>query len=150
MTKSFIDEVPREVEQAAEILGASRWRTIFEIVLPLIRSGLVATFLFILILTWSEYLLALIITKTAGDDAADRAFEISGLDRRPCLRPAGGAGGRHHDSADDRRPAHPQASRARVQLRNGAEVAVARIELVDLSKSFGAVNAVKNLNFTHR
>ncbi len=64
MTKSFIDEVPIEVEQAAEILGASRWRTVFEIVLPLIRSGLVATFLFILILTWSEYLLALIITKT--------------------------------------------------------------------------------------
>ena len=64
MTKSFIDEVPREIEQAAEILGATRWRTIFEIVLPLIRSGLVATFLFILILTWSEYLLALIITKT--------------------------------------------------------------------------------------
>jgi multiple sugar transport system permease protein len=64
MTKSFIDEVPREVEQAAEILGASRWRTVFEIVLPLVRSGLVATFLFILILTWSEYLLALIITKT--------------------------------------------------------------------------------------
>jgi len=64
MTKSFIDEVPREIEQAAEILGASRWRTIFEVVLPLIRSGLVATFLFILILTWSEYLLALILTKT--------------------------------------------------------------------------------------
>ena len=59
MTKSFIDEVPREIEQAAEILGASRWRTVFEVVLPLIRSGLVATFLFILILTWSEYLLAL-------------------------------------------------------------------------------------------
>jgi multiple sugar transport system permease protein len=55
MTKSFIDEVPREIEQAAEI---------FEVVLPLVRSGLVATFLFILILTWSEYLLALIITKT--------------------------------------------------------------------------------------
>jgi multiple sugar transport system permease protein len=64
MTKSFIDEVPREIEQAAEILGASRWRTVFEIVLPLIRSGLVATFLFILILTWSEYLLALILSKT--------------------------------------------------------------------------------------
>jgi multiple sugar transport system permease protein len=64
MTKSFIDEVPREIEHAAEILGAPRWRIVFEIVLPLIRSGLVATFLFILILTWSEYLLALIITKT--------------------------------------------------------------------------------------
>ncbi len=74
MTKSFIDEVPREIEQAAEILGASRWRTIFEIVLPLIRSGLVATFLFILILTWSEYLLALIITKT---DVTTLPIELS-------------------------------------------------------------------------
>ena len=64
MSKSFIDEVPREVEQAAEILGASRWRTVVEIVLPLIRSGLVATFLFVLILNWSEYLLALILSKT--------------------------------------------------------------------------------------
>jgi len=64
MSKSFIDEVPREMEQAAEILGASRWRTIWEVVLPLVRSGLVATFLFILILTWSEYLLALLLSKT--------------------------------------------------------------------------------------
>jgi multiple sugar transport system permease protein len=64
MIKSFIDEVPREVEQAAEILGAPRWRTLWEVVLPLVRSGLVATFLFILILTWSEYLLALILAKT--------------------------------------------------------------------------------------
>ena len=64
MLKSFIDEVPREVEQAAEILGAPRWRTLLEVVLPLVRSGIVATFLFILILTWSEYLLALLLAKT--------------------------------------------------------------------------------------
>ena len=83
MTKSFIDEVPIEVEQAAEILGASRWRTVFEVVLPLIRSGLVATFLFILILNWSEYLLALILTKTHWSPAAGRVVEIRGLDRRP-------------------------------------------------------------------
>lgn len=74
MTKSFIDEVPREIEQAAEILGASRWRTVFEVVLPLIRSGLVATFLFILILTWSEYLLALILSKT---DVVTLPIELS-------------------------------------------------------------------------
>src|SRR3546814_10703112 len=64
MSKSFIDEVPREMERAAEILGASRWRIIWEVVLPLVRSGLVATFLFILILTWSEFLLALLLSKT--------------------------------------------------------------------------------------
>lgn len=64
MTKSFIDEIPLEIEHAAAILGANRWRTIWEIILPLARSGLAATFMFILILTWSEYLMALILTKT--------------------------------------------------------------------------------------
>jgi multiple sugar transport system permease protein len=64
MTKSFVDEIPREMEQAAEILGASRWQTIWEVILPLMRSGVLATFLFILILTWSEYLMALILSKT--------------------------------------------------------------------------------------
>ena len=103
MTKSFIDEVPREVEQAAEILGASRWRTVFEVVLPLIRSGLVATFMFILILNWSEYLLALILSKTQCRDLAGGVVEIRGLDRRPAVRPTGGAVGRHHPAADDRR-----------------------------------------------
>jgi multiple sugar transport system permease protein len=64
MTKSFIDEIPVEVEQAAELLGAGRLRTIWEVVLPLIRSGVVATMMFVLILTWSEYLMALILSAT--------------------------------------------------------------------------------------
>ncbi|MFQ5911798.1 MAG: carbohydrate ABC transporter permease [Nitrospinota bacterium] len=59
MLKSFIDEVPIEVEQAAALMGASRLRTMGEVVFPLVRSGIVATLLFVLILTWSEYLLAL-------------------------------------------------------------------------------------------
>ena len=146
MTKSFIDEVPREIEQAAEMLGASRWRTIFEIVLPLIRSGLVATFLFILILTWSEYLLAFIIGKT---EAVTLPIELSKYQGTSEGRVYGRQAalavgitiplmiiGLHH----------PQASRARVQLRHGPqEVALARIELVNLHKTFGAVVAVNNL-----
>jgi multiple sugar transport system permease protein len=64
MTKSFIDEIPVEVEHAAELLGAGRLRTVWEVVLPLIRSGVVATFMFILILTWSEYLLAVTLSAT--------------------------------------------------------------------------------------
>ncbi|MEE9274864.1 MAG: carbohydrate ABC transporter permease [bacterium] len=59
MLKSFIDEVPIEIEQAASLLGATRLRTLWEVVFPLVRSGIVATLLFVLILTWSEYLLAL-------------------------------------------------------------------------------------------
>ena len=114
MTKSFIDEVPREVEQAAEILGASRWRTIFEVVLPLIRSGLVATFMFILILNWSEYLLALILSKTHVVTLPVELSKYRGLDRGPAVRPSGGIVGRHHRAADDRRHPDPQAPRARL------------------------------------
>src|SRR6185369_10126467 len=83
-----------------------------------------------------------------GVDAADRALEISGFDRGARLWPAGRARRRYHNSADDRRPHHPQAPGPRFQLRNGTEIVVARIELINLNKSFGAVEAVKNLNFT--
>ena len=147
MTKSFIDEVPREVEQAAEILGASRWRTVFEIVLPLIRSGLVATFLFILILTWSEYLLALILTKT---EVATLPIELSKYQGSTEGRVYGRQAalvGRHHGAADDRRPHHPQAPRARLLVRHGEEIGVARIDLVNLTKTFGALKAVDDLSF---
>lgn len=67
MIKSFIDEIPLEIEEAAAVLGAGTLRTLWEVVLPLVRSGLVATLLFVLILTWSEYLLAL--TLGFGDIA---------------------------------------------------------------------------------
>jgi len=62
--KSFIDEIPRDVEYAAEMLGAARWQVLWEIVFPLLRSGLAATFMFLFILNWSEYFLALILSKT--------------------------------------------------------------------------------------
>ena len=62
--KSFIDEIPRDVEYAAEMLGARRWQVIWEIIFPILRPGLAATFMFIFILNWSEYFLALILSKT--------------------------------------------------------------------------------------
>ena len=62
--KSFIDEIPQDIEYSAKILGATRWQVIREIVFPLLRSGLAATFMFLFILNWSEYFLALILSKT--------------------------------------------------------------------------------------
>ena len=62
--KSFINEIPREYEYAAEMLGARRWQVIWAIVVSLLRPGLAVTLLFIFILNWSEYFLALILSKT--------------------------------------------------------------------------------------
>ena len=64
MMLAFIDDVPIELERAARVMGASRFRVVGTIVLPLVASGLVVTFLFVFILNWSELLLAMTLTNT--------------------------------------------------------------------------------------
>jgi multiple sugar transport system permease protein len=64
MLKSFVDEVPREVEEAAMIDGESRFRAHLTVTVPLIRGGLFATTLFIFILNWSEFMFALVLSYT--------------------------------------------------------------------------------------
>lgn len=64
MLKSFVDEVPREVEEAAMIDGRSRFMAHMTVTVPLIRGGLFATTLFIFILNWSEFLFALVLSYT--------------------------------------------------------------------------------------
>ncbi|MGI9336560.1 MAG: carbohydrate ABC transporter permease [Gammaproteobacteria bacterium] len=63
MMLSFIDEVPYTLEHAARLMGASRRYTLYAVVLPLVAPGLVVTFLFVFILNWSEFLLALTLTQ---------------------------------------------------------------------------------------
>ncbi|NNG06674.1 MAG: carbohydrate ABC transporter permease, partial [Desulfobacteraceae bacterium] len=63
MMLSFIEEVPFTLEHAARMMGAGRIYTLRRIVLPLVAPGLVVSFLFIFILNWSEFLLALTLTQ---------------------------------------------------------------------------------------
>jgi multiple sugar transport system permease protein len=58
----FIRVIPRELEEAAWVDGYSRFDTLRRIVVPLIKSGLVATGIICLILSWNEFLFALILT----------------------------------------------------------------------------------------
>jgi len=60
--KSFFDELPRDVEDAARTEGSSEWRIFFRICLPQVKAGLAATVTFGLILTWNEFLMALLLT----------------------------------------------------------------------------------------
>ncbi|MEA2781904.1 MAG: multiple sugar transport system permease protein [Rhodospirillaceae bacterium] len=58
----FFAAVPRDLEESAQLDGASRYRIFLQIVLPLAKPGLIATFLLVLILAWNEYLLALFLS----------------------------------------------------------------------------------------
>lgn len=58
----FFDAIPKELEESAQIDGATRFGIFFDIALPLVKPGLVATSLLVLILSWNEYLLALFLS----------------------------------------------------------------------------------------
>lgn len=62
MMKSFFDELSPDVEDAARLDGSSDRRVFFKICLPQVKAGLAATAVFGLILTWNEFLFALLLT----------------------------------------------------------------------------------------
>jgi multiple sugar transport system permease protein len=62
MMKSFFDELSGDVEDAARVDGSSETRVFLKIALPQVRAGLAATAVFGLILTWNEFLFALLLT----------------------------------------------------------------------------------------
>lgn len=63
LMKSFFDEIPRELDEAAIVDGSSYWGAFFKVVLPLSKGGLAATALFVFILNWSDFLVALLLTN---------------------------------------------------------------------------------------
>ncbi len=63
MIRSFIEEVPPELEGAAMIHGMGPFKAFLTVTLPLIKGGLLSTALFIFILNWSEFLFALVLTS---------------------------------------------------------------------------------------
>ena len=63
LMRSFFQEVPREIGEAAIVDGCSQWGAFFKAVMPQVRGGLAATALFVFILNWSDFLLALVLTS---------------------------------------------------------------------------------------
>jgi multiple sugar transport system permease protein len=64
MMRGFFRELPRELEEAAMVDGDSRLGALIRVILPLVTPGLAATAVFCLIVSWNEFLLALVLTQT--------------------------------------------------------------------------------------
>jgi multiple sugar transport system permease protein/N,N'-diacetylchitobiose transport system permease protein len=58
MLRSFIANIPPELDEAAMVDGCSRWQTFYKIILPLVGPGLVATGVYSWILAWNEFVFA--------------------------------------------------------------------------------------------
>lgn len=64
MLRGFMLRLPLSLEEAAAIDGAGPLRTFFDVIVPLSRPGIAATAVFVLIVTWQEFLFALSFTAT--------------------------------------------------------------------------------------
>ncbi|MDQ7251190.1 carbohydrate ABC transporter permease [Dongia sedimenti] len=63
LLKGFIDEIPREYEEAAMIDGYTRLQAFTKIVLPQATTGIAATAIFCMIFAWNEYAFAVLLTS---------------------------------------------------------------------------------------
>lgn len=63
MIRSFIEEIPADLEGVARVHGMGQVEAFLRVTLPLIRGGVLATALFVFILNWSEFLFALTLTS---------------------------------------------------------------------------------------
>jgi multiple sugar transport system permease protein len=62
LMKTFFDEIPSELGEAAIVDGCSNIGAFFKVVLPLAKGGIASTALFVFILNWSDFLIALVLT----------------------------------------------------------------------------------------
>lgn len=69
LLKGFIDEIPREYEEAALVDGYTRLQALLKVVLPQATTGIVATAIFCLIFAWNEYAFAVLLTSGEAQTA---------------------------------------------------------------------------------
>lgn len=65
--RGFVAAVPRELEEAAYIDGASWWRMFRSVLFPLVAPGLVATSVFSFITAWNEFIFALTFMQSSSN-----------------------------------------------------------------------------------
>jgi ABC-type glycerol-3-phosphate transport system permease component len=58
---SYFEEIPREMEEAALLDRASRWRALWHVILPQAKGGIAVTVIFVFLNSWNEFLFAVVL-----------------------------------------------------------------------------------------
>ena len=79
MLRSYIKQIPFEIEEAALVDGASQMDLLRHIVFPLLMPGIVAASLLSAMLAWNEFLFALTLTRSAAKTASVGISEFTNM-----------------------------------------------------------------------
>ena len=90
MLRNFFEDMPRSLESAAMVDGCSRLGTLVRIILPVSAPGVTATAIFCLIVTWNEFLFALVLTTRSAKTLIVKIAEYRGLWDLPLNKLAAG------------------------------------------------------------
>ena len=63
LIRAYMIDLPREVDEAAEVDGASRWTAFWRIILPMCRPIIISTIVLHILFAWNEYLFAMVFTS---------------------------------------------------------------------------------------
>ena len=103
LMRDYFASLPRELEESAAVDGASVYRVVRSIVLPISVPGLVATFLIVLIFAWNEFLIALILTSA---NAQTMPLQVAAQNATRGPPVVGDVGPDHHHDHAGRRDGH--------------------------------------------
>lgn len=78
LMRSFIDQVPRELDEAALVDGAGHVAILVRVVAPLAAQGMLALAVFVIVFAWNEFLFAFIFTSTRAKTAPLVVSEMLG------------------------------------------------------------------------
>ena len=78
LMRTFIDQIPYELDEAAMVDGASRFTILWRIIRPLARQGMLAVSVFVIVYAWNEFLFAFIFTSTKAKTAPLVISEMMG------------------------------------------------------------------------
>lgn len=66
LMKSFFDGISKELEEAGEIDGASRWKILFQIIVPLTKPGIMAISIYAFLVSWDDFVFGLTLISDLG------------------------------------------------------------------------------------
>lgn len=84
LMRTFIDQIPRELDEAAMMDGAGRMTILWRVIVPLAMPGVLAVAVFVIVYAWNEFLFAFIFTGTRAKTAplvnSEMIGSIDGVD----------------------------------------------------------------------
>jgi multiple sugar transport system permease protein len=84
LMRTFIDQIPRELDEAAQLDGAGRLTILRKVIVPLAAPGILAVAVFVVVFAWNEFLFAFIFTATGAKTAplviSEMIGSIDGVD----------------------------------------------------------------------